>query len=406
MRILTVTNLYPTPFQPQRATFNREQVKALARDHAVSVIAPIAWTEELAARRAGAPPLPPGRRTEWDGVPVEYPRVLFIPRVLRGLYGRFYQWSAGRAFHRAVAAFQPNVVFATWAYPDGWAAVRLAHRAGLPVVLKVHGSDVLQLDEFPARRRGTVAALRGADRVVAVSRDLAQKVGELGADPGRVHLVYNGVDADVFHPGNRAEARRQLGLDPVRPAVLYVGNLLPVKGPDILIDACARLAGRGVGFDLHVIGKGPLRPTLERQAADRGIGDRVRFHGVIAHDRLPVWFRAASLLALPSRSEGVPNVLLEAAACGTPFVASRVGGVPEVAHLGASRLAPPGDPDGLADAIATTITAPAAPAAPGRVGRTQADVARDLTAIFEAARGTPAAAAGTVFRPDEALVTA
>jgi glycosyltransferase involved in cell wall biosynthesis len=400
MRILTVTNLYPNPFQPQRATFNREQVKALARDHAVAVIAPIAWTEELAARRTGSPALPRGRRMEWDGVPVAYPRVLFLPRVLRGSYGHFFEWSVRGAFRRAVAAFKPDVVFATWAYPDGWAAVRLARRAGLPVVLKVHGSDVLQLDEFPARRRGTVETLRGADRVVAVSRDLARKVGELGADPARVHLVYNGVDASVFRPGDRAEARRQLGLDPDRPAVLYVGNLLPVKGPDVLIDACARLAGRGVGFDLHVVGKGPLRPTLERQAADRGVGDRVRFHGVIAHDRLPVWFRAASLLALPSRSEGVPNVLLEASACGTPFVASRVGGVPEVAHLGAGRLAPPGDPDGLADAIAATIANPPPPGA-GRAGRTQADVARDLAAVFEAAWGAPAAAEATRYRPDE-----
>lgn len=400
MRILTVTNLYPSPFQPQRATFNREQVKALARDHAVAVIAPIAWTEELAARRAGSPALPRGRRMEWDGVPVAYPRVLFLPRVLRGSYGRFFEWSVRGAFRRAVAALKPDVVFATWAYPDGWAAVRLARRAGLPVVLKVHGSDVLQLDEFPARRRGTAEALRGADRVVAVSRDLARKVGELGADPARVHLVYNGVDASVFRPGDRAEARRQLGLDPARPAVLYVGNLLPVKGPDVLVEACARLAGRGVGFDLHVVGKGPLRPTLERLAADRGVGDRVRFHGVVAHDRLPVWFRAASLLALPSRSEGVPNVLLEASACGTPFVASRVGGVPEVAHLGASRLTPPGDPDGLADAIAAAIANPPPPGA-GRAGRTQADVARDLAAVFEAARGAPAAAEATRYRPDE-----
>src|SRR5262249_5338263 len=142
-----------------------------------------------------------------------------------------------------------------------------------------------------------------------------------------------------------------------------------------------------------------------RQAADRGVGGRVRFHGVIAHDQLPVWFRAASLLALTSRSEGVPNVLLEASACGTPFVASRGGGVPEVAHLAASRLVPPEDPDSLATAIGDMITCPPSAIPGGRSGRTHADAARDLVAIFEAARGEPAAAAGTVFRPDEALAT-
>ncbi len=401
MRVLTVTNLYPNPFQPQRATFNREQVKALARDQDVAVISPILWTEEWAARRAGAGPLPPGRRVYWDGVPVTYPRYLYVPRTLRSWYGSMFEWSVRGAFRRSVAAARPDVVFATWAYPDGWAAVRLARRDGLPVVLKVHGSDVLEMDQYPGRRRGTVEALRQADRVVAVSRDLAGRVIECGADPARVHVIYNGVDAAVFHPGDRGAARRRLGLDPDpdRPALLYVGNLLPVKGPDVLIEACGRLAARGAGFDLHVVGKGPMRPALERLAAERGVGGRVRFHGVIAHDRLPDWFRAATALVLPSRSEGVPNVLLEAAACGTPFVASRVGGVSEVAHLGVARLAPPADPAGLADAIAEVLTRPPAPPAEVRSGRTHADAAGELAAVFEAAIGRPSVAAErTLFR--------
>lgn len=400
MRILAMTNLYPNPFQPQRATFNREQVRALAREHPVTVISPIAWTEELAARRAGNPPLPRDRRMEWDGVPVAYPRSWFIPRILRGSYGRFFRWSLAKTFRRTVSEFRPDVVFATWAYPDGWAAVQLGRKAGLPVVLKVHGSDVLELDKHPSRRRGTVEALCRADRVVAVSRDLARKVIELGAPPERIHLIYNGVDNQVFHPSDRTQARHRLGLDPDRPALLYVGNLVPVKGPDILLDACGLLAKLGVRFDLHVIGKGPLRPTLERQAVDHGIADRTRFHGTIAHDQLPDWFRAATMLVLPSRSEGVPNVLLEASACGTPFVASRVGGIPEVAHLGASRLVPVGEPPQLADAIAEILSHPPTPPA-GQVGRTHAKAAQELVAVFESAlRKDPATAAGTLYRPE------
>ena len=402
MRILTVTNLYPNPFQPQRATFNREQVRALAREHQITVISPIAWTDELAARRAGSPPLPRGRRTEWDGVPVEHPRSWFVPRVLRGSYGRFFQWSLAKTFRRVVREFRPDVVFATWAYPDGWAAIRLGHKAGLPVVLKVHGSDVLELDKHPARLHGTAEALRRADRVVAVSRDLATKVLEFGTRPDRVHLIYNGVDHQVFFPGDRAEARQRVGLNPDRPALLYIGNLVPVKGPDVLIDACGLLTKQGAVFDLHIVGKGPLRPTLERQVADRGIADRTRFHGTIPHDRLPDWFRATTMLVLPSRSEGVPNVLLEASACGTPFVASRVGGVPEIAHLGASRLFQPGDPNQLASAIAEGLARP--PAQPtGQAGRTQAIVAQELSSVFQSAvQKDPSMASKTLFRPEVA----
>ena len=204
-------------------------------------------------------------------------------------------------------------------------------------------------------------------------------------------MVYNGVDAALFRPGDRGEARRRLGLDPDRTALLYVGNLLPVKGGDVLIDACARLLARGADFDLHVVGKGPLRPELERMAREKGLGERTRFHGVIPHDQLPDWFRAASALILPSRSEGVPNVLLEAAACGTPFVATAVGGVPEVAHLGDSRLAPPEDPVGLADGIEELISRPPSGSGGASVGRGHTDAARELVAVFAAALGRQSA---------------
>jgi glycosyltransferase involved in cell wall biosynthesis len=351
MRILTLTNLYPNPFQPHSASFNRQQLRRLADHHDLSIISPILWTEELAARWRGMPALPPGRRLLFDGLPVEYPRYLYTPKVLRDWYGHFFLWSVSAAFTRALAEFQPDLVYAPWAYPDGWAALRLSHRAGLPVVIKVPGSDVLLLPEYQARQRKTAEAIRRADRVVVVSRDLANKVIDLGASPEKVRVVYNGVDAGVFHPGPRAEARRRLGLDLEEPVILFVGNLVPVKGIDVLIDACAHLAARGACFTCHLIGQGPLRPRLQRAIQDRGLGSRVRLHGSLPHERVAEWYRAANVLALPSRSEGVPNVLLEAAACGTPFVASRVGGIPEIAHLGVNRLVPPGDGCVLAEAL-------------------------------------------------------
>jgi glycosyltransferase involved in cell wall biosynthesis len=390
MRILGVTNEFPTPHQPQRATFNREQFKALARDHAVRVIAPIAWTDEWTARRAGAAPLAAGRRSEIDGMLVEHPRVYAVPGMLRGLNGRFFRRSIRAAFRRALTDFRPDLVYATWAFPDGWAAVTLAKEAGLPAVLKVHGSDVLLLDHFPAKRRGTVEALRRADRVVAVSRDLAAKVVELGADPARVHLIYNGVDANVFRPGDRDEARSRLGLDAKRPTLIYIGNLLPVKGPDLLIEAAGRLTALGASFDLHIIGDGPMRAGLEQSAAAQGLADRVSFHGVVPHNQLPDWFRSADMLVLPSRSEGVPNVLLEAIACGTPFVACDVGGVSEVSHLGAGDLVAAENPAVLADTLSRRLNDPLR--ASPRAARSHLTAAAELTAVFEAALGQPASA--------------
>jgi glycosyltransferase involved in cell wall biosynthesis len=345
MRVLAVTNLYPNPLQPHRAPFNRQQLRALATRHEVAVIAPIAWTDELNLARKGDCQMHRTRRLTCDGITVDHPRYLFPPKVLRGWYGHCFRESVRTHFMRALEEFRPDVIYAAWAYPDGWAAVELAREAGLPVAVKVHGSDILLLGQNGARRRRTIEALNRADSVVAVSRHLAGQVAALGIDARRVSVIYNGIDQSIFHPGATHRDERQD--DP--PLVLYVGNLLPVKGMDILIDACDRLARRGVRFDCSLIGEGWMRRSIERRIRDRALQGRVRVLGARPLAELPDWYRKASLLVLPSRSEGVPNVVLEAVACGTPVVATRVGGLSEI--LADERLVPAGDVDALADAM-------------------------------------------------------
>ena len=131
----------------------------------------------------------------------------------------------------------------------------------------------------------------------------------------------------------------------------------PEKGLDVLVDACARLP-RGLDFSLYLAGDGPLRGELTERARRAGLAQRIVFAGTVPHDALPDWFRAADVTVLPSRSEGVPNVLLESIACGTPFVASDVGGVAEIADLRADRLTPAGDADALAAAIVEVLSQP------------------------------------------------
>jgi glycosyltransferase involved in cell wall biosynthesis len=392
MRILGVTNLYPNPYQPGRATFNRRQFSALAARHEVAIISPILWTDELAARWAGAPRLPAGRRVTCDGITVDHPIYYYTPKVLRSRYGHFFRRSIREPFERAVAEFRPDIVMSTWAYPDGWAAVDLGQRAGLPVAVKVQGCDILNggfgLDRQPGRKPKTIEAVLRADLVIAVSRHLADRVVDLGADPSRVQVVYNAIDVEAFRPGDRRESRERLGLDPGVPIVLFVGNLVRVKGAEVLVEACARMARSGQSFECHLIGQGPLRPRLEKQIADAGLSRCVHLRGSVPNDRLPDWYRSATVVTLPSYSEGLSNVLLEAVACGTPFVASRVGGNPEVARLGPGRLVPPGDPGSLARALAETLSDGEPSPRPGRLfHRTPADEATELTALFEVAIG-------------------
>jgi glycosyltransferase involved in cell wall biosynthesis len=141
-------------------------------------------------------------------------------------------------------------------------------------------------------------------------------------------INYNGVDRKRFHPIDRVEACRKLVLDAKRRRVLYVGNLVPVKGPTILAKAAERLSETDVIF----VGSGS-----EKIGSGQCVGRR-------PHDEIATWMNACDVLCLPSLSEGLPNVVLEAMACGLPVVASRVGGVPEIVREGVNGLlVPPGD---------------------------------------------------------------
>jgi glycosyltransferase involved in cell wall biosynthesis len=380
MKILALTNLYPNPMQPHRAAFNRHQFRLLSERHELRVIAPTLWVDEWNLRRNQGLRMPQGRRVINEGIVVDHPRYWYTPRLLRGLYGRFFLESVRSTFQKALQEFSPDIVFAPWAYPDGWAAVKLAHQHGLPAVIQVHGSDIRQLDQFGARRGGTQAAIREADGVIAVSAELASRVIALGASPEAVKVVLDGVDQQTFHPGPREEAQHQLGLSPATRHLLFIGNLLEVKGVDVLLQACQLLGKRRDDWHLHLIGEGKLRASLTRLADTLGIAEKVTFHGSLPHHTLPAWLRAADLFVLPSRSEGVPNVLLEASACGTPYVASDVGGIPEIAPMGASTLVPPEQPAALADAMLSSLQSP--PAQPTLTPRDRRDAVADLAAFL------------------------
>jgi glycosyltransferase involved in cell wall biosynthesis len=346
MRILILSNLYPNPWQPHRAAFNRQQFAALARQHDVRIVAPVAWTDQWHSREIGRHE----RTVLRDGILIEHPPYFFPPRVLRSWHGHFYQRCVRPTFVRAVEQFRPDVLLASWAYPDAWAAVELARETNLPVIAKVHGSDVLMLNQYPARQQRTTEALRSADAVVAVSRHLASSVEQVGVDRDRIHVVYNGIDTNLFCPAPAAAS--------TPPMVLFIGNLVPVKGLETLIDACADLRDRGVAFQCCLIGQGPLEQSLSRQIAEKRLSQQVQLIGPRRLEELPDWYRAASVFVLSSRSEGIPNVILEALACGTPVVAPRVGGIPEI--LDERCLVPPGDAPAMSMAIERAILSPVA----------------------------------------------
>jgi glycosyltransferase involved in cell wall biosynthesis len=351
MRILCIGNLFPNPFQPGKGIFNYRQWSELAKSADLRIVSPILWTDEWRGRRQGKRCSYQLAWSDWQGLPVAWCRYWYTPRILRHYYGNFFEASIRKVFHWAVEDFHPDVVVASWVYPDGWAACRLARKHSLPAVLKMHGSDLLLLNEFPGRRRRTIEALRNSDCVLAVSQDLKKRAVELGANPETTYADYEGTDTELFCPGDRGAARRDLGLPADGLRLLFIGNLVEVKGIPHLIEACRILAGEGMNLSADIIGDGPLRAQVQQQIDSSNLSPIVQLRGWRTPRELVNWYRACDLVVLPSYSEGIPNVLMEAAACGRPFVATRVGGVPEIAGFAPSRLVAPGDSTALARAI-------------------------------------------------------
>jgi glycosyltransferase involved in cell wall biosynthesis len=327
-----LTNLFPTPWDPLRGAFNRQQFERLGQRHEIDVLTAVDFRERLAGTPGKLPP---------TGLRTDYFTFVYPPRIGRALHALCWWlcvlWQRGRQLRAA----RYDCILASWAYPDAVASSWLARRLSIPYVVKIHGSDLNVQAEHALRRVQIRSALRGAGAVVAVSRALADKAIALGAHPASVHVLYNGVDGGLFAPGSRADARIRLGLCADSPRLLYVGNLKPSKGCLDLLEAFPALLAVQPQARLTYVGTGPARAALLDRARELGCAANVELVGAIAHDALGDWFRAADLLCLPSHNEGVPNVVLEAMACGIPVVATQVGGIPEVVPEHAGILVPP-----------------------------------------------------------------
>lgn len=348
MRLLFVSNVHPHPLAPTKGTFNGALVRALGAQHDVHVVCPISWIDRLQATLRSPPRKPILLQPT---VTASYPTFWYPPKVLRSYYDQFLYWSIQRRLERLLKSFRPDAVLSYWAHPDGTVALRIARQLGIPAVTMVGGSDVLLLGRRGHRRDVILQTLQQSDAVIAVSEDIAEHIVSDGVPRERVHVVRRGVDRDLFHPGDQAQARHNLGL-PLKPRIIVgVGRLVPVKDWPTLISACGLLNRNGKAPICCLVGDGPLHGTLRKQIDQLNLQCQVLLQGGQSQTALADWYRAADLVVLPSLSEGVPNVLLEAIASGTPWVATQVGGIPEIADPKLHRLVPSRQPGELADAI-------------------------------------------------------
>ena len=263
-----------------------------------------------------------------------------------------------------VRRWRPDVVHAHWWFPAGLVAWSVAALRGAPLVTTMHGSDVRLAIGARASHGVFRRVLHSSAVVTAVSSWLAREAGRI-APEARIEVAPMPVRAELFCPD---ESRRS-----IEPRFLFVGRLNEQKGVVHLLHALARMRG---GAALDVVGDGADAAALHALADELGIAARVRWIPSVRQEELPALYRGATALVLPSRDEGLGLVAVEAQLCGTPVVASRSGGIPDVVEDGVTGLlVPPAEPAALAAAMDAVLARPDRGAALGASGR-QAALAR------------------------------
>lgn len=327
IHLLVFTSLYPNAAQPGHGVFVEERLRHLVASGRITatVVAPVPWfpfRHRFFGAYATFAAVP--KQETRHGIRILHPRYPVIPKLGMNVTPFLMYRAVLSLLRKLVAEPGFDLIDAHYFYPDGVVAARLGEALDKPVVISARGSDVTWIPRFRRARRRIQRAAQSAAALITVSQALKDSLVDLDVDSARITVLRNGVDLQRFAPRDRMALREKLGVQ--GPVWLTVSHLVELKGIHIVIEALALVPD----VTLLIAGKGPQEHEL-RQLADRlGLAARVRFLGAVPHAQLCDYYNVADAMVLASSREGMPNVVLESIACGTPVLATAVGGVPEL----------------------------------------------------------------------------
>jgi len=357
VKVLIISTLYPNPSNLTFGVFVHEQVKQLIKlGIDVRVICPISITPPLKLLK-----LKKGILREWknwilniwnipkeymlEGVNIYYPRWILLTKVFFPQFeAPAFFYSKMRLVHRIWQDWNWDIVHAHFLTPNGIVAEQIAKKYGNPLVISCLGDDLFHYAKRKTIYDSAKSALLFSRAIICKSTQLREAVIEFGVEPERVYVIYNGCDLVEFKSSNRNNKLNE---------ILFIGHFIERKCLDYLIEAFRNLKNKQI--KLRLIGDGELFPQIKKTVYNYVLQDRVIFEGTVPHALLPDYINSAKLLCLPSRSEGTPNVVMEALACGTPVIATRVGGVSGIVPSFCGILVPPKDAGALQNALEVAL---------------------------------------------------
>jgi len=332
IRILTYSTLFPNNKQPNHGIFVETRLRHLIATGQVEskVVAPIPWfpsDNSRFGRYASYARIPAMEKR--NGFEIYHPKYLVIPKVGMTVSPLLLALASLPTLRKLRKEYDFQLIDAHYFFPDGVAAALLAKWLNIPMFITARGSDINLIPKYVLPRKMIQWAAGRAEAIITVSEALKSRVCALGVSSEKITTLRNGVDLGLFvPPQDRSATRTKLGM--AGTIFLSVGNLVELKGHELLINMMPFFPKA----QLIIIGSGPERDKLLKKADREGVKKRVKIVEAIPQKNLVEYYGAADCLLLASSREGWPNVLLEAMACGTPVVATDVGGVSEI--VGAS----------------------------------------------------------------------
>jgi glycosyltransferase involved in cell wall biosynthesis len=322
LHVLTLTPFFPTEGDDSAGCFVSEPLEELAKNsvtNSVFAVQPF-YRGRIRARR--------------DGIQARWFRYFSLPGGVGLPSAGAFLFARIVAEVRRLQSMQPvDLVHAHGPLPCGHAAMLLQAELGLPYVVSVHGLDAFATNQVKGRagvwcRRISQRVYRSSKRVICVSERVREEVLSGTGRSARTSVVYNGVNPELFSPKPKAAEPDSM--------VLSVGNLIKVKGHDVLIRAVASLKNEFPAISLEIIGDGPERSRLETLGKELGVQEQVRYRGRRSRQEVAEAMRGCTVFALASGYEALGCVYLEAMAAGKPVIGCRGQGIAELIKHGSN----------------------------------------------------------------------
>jgi teichuronic acid biosynthesis glycosyltransferase TuaC len=367
VRTLLYSTLYPSVARPIHGVFVETRLRELLQTGQVQtrVVAPVPWVPSALARSGPYMQMArtPARETR-NGIEVLHPRYPLLPKIGMTTAPLLLALSSIRAIQGLIdEGFDFDVIDAHYYYPDGVAAALLARWFKKPLTITARGTDLNLIPEHALPKRMIHWAAQRADASIGVCAALMDVLRQWGIPDQQLHVMRNGVDLQRFSPQEPAQARQALAVAGA-PVLLSVGHLIERKGHHLVVAAMPKVLAQFPQARLLIAGEGEERGRLTALIESLNLQASVTLVGAIANEKMAQWYSAADLMVLASSREGWANVLLEAMACGTPVVATRIWGTPEVITTDAvGVLVDERSSDGLASAMLSLLQNPRSRAA-------------------------------------------